>query len=342
MLSLLLVAFALTESGVRASMLPKMSPAEVAARVNWSPQCSEFTIVGYCYCMGVPCAWHIVQYIPTAFIETVRTPGETMVAAMDSSQLTLAMGAGFPGNTRQINQGGKDNTFEAHVYSLPEEIIRLMTWCIKCSNNNAKMPYINAAPSYFGGMKAACGSVTKIVSQIANFSDLGGLGGWGMQLYYAGEPDALNWRTGCRDETIINALRSNGFTCIANGIADFLGGTPEIVANIIGQDACIGNWGPQYPRQMRTRGPNQVIASAVAAYRAMSVARTETGTMPYPVDTMGKMQMAYPSVSNCVKPGKLPLAAGMKPSPDGAYGWIYWRPVTCCIPFDVVSNCQGT
>ncbi len=320
--------------------LPKMTPPEIAARVNWSPQCTEFTIVGYCYCMGIPCAWQVVQYIPTAFVETVRTPGETMVAAADFSQLTLAMGAAFPGHTRQINQHGMDNTFEAHVFSLPEEILRMMTWCMKCQDTYAKMPYIDSSGGVFGGLKAACGAVTSVVSKLGSFSDVGGFGGYGMQMYYAGEADALNWRTGCRDESVIKMLQSNGFTCGASGLAEYLGGTPEPVTALIGKDACIGNWGPHYPRQMRTRGPNQLLSSAIAAYRAMSVARTETQTFPFPVDTLGKIQLAYPKVSACVRVGKLPLPNDMSPSTDGAMGWIYWRPVTCCIPFDVISNCM--
>jgi TraU protein len=130
-------------------------------------------------------------------------------------------------------------------------------------------------------------------------------------------------------------------TCTAEGVASFAG-SPELITDLIGSDACIGNWGPLYPRQMRTRGPTQVWSAAVAAYRGMSIARTELEKFPFPVDTTGKIQQAYPNVSACAMVGKTPLPRSMKPSPDGAYGWFYWRPVACCIPFDAPATCYGS
>ena len=159
-----------------------------------------------------------------------------------------------------------------------------------------------------------------------------------MKMFYASESDYLHWRTGCRDISLTKMLQSNAFTCTVAGIAAFVG-TPEPIATLLGQDACIGNWGPLYPRQMRTRGPTQIQASAIAAYRSMSVARTDMETFPYPVDTTGKMQIAYPQISQCTKVGSVPMSPTMKASFDGAFGWIYWRPVACCIPFSAPETC---
>jgi len=323
-----------------ACALPTMSPADVVARVNFSWQCTNYAIVGYCYCGETPCAYQVVQYVPAAFIETTRTPGETMVAALDFSQLTsAAAGLAIGGHTRQINQSGMDNTFEAHVYNMPEDLVQYASGCITCKVSTAQSPDGSSSGSSRAGNDSPCGSTAAIVSRLSSFADIGGLDGYALSLRYASEADALQWRTGCRDTTLLDVLRSNGWTCGAEGVAEFAG-TAEPLARLLGEDACIGKWGPNFPRQMRTRGPDEVRASAIAAYRAMSSARTDLQTFPYPVDTGGKLQQAYPDVSQCVRIGSSAVLPGdMRRSTDGAYGWIYWRPVSCCVPFDIESNC---
>jgi hypothetical protein len=322
-----------------AHALIKMTPADVAARISRSWQCTNYMIVGFCWCGLSPCAFLVAQYVPTSFIETTRAPGETMVTALDFSQLTAgAAGLAIGGDTRQINQSGMDNTYEAHVFTLPDRIVQLSNACLTCKPSSAQLA---ATPSPYprGLGDALCGSVTPIVTRLSNFFDVGGLGGYSLSLRYSSEADALQWRTGCRDMNLVDLLRSNGWTCSAEGAAQ-LAGSAEPLARLLGADACIGTWGPNFPRQMRTRGPDEVRSSAIAAYRAMSIARTDLGTFPYPVDTLGKLQQAYPGVSQCVRIGASPvLPSDMRRSPDGAYGWIYWRPTLCCVPFDISSNC---
>ena len=324
--------------------LRKMTPWEIAARINFTPQCTHYAIVGYCYCGYTPCAWMVIQFVPVSFIETTRYPGDTMVAALDFSQLTVGASNAFPGLTRQINQSGMDNSFENHNYSIPEKIYRQYTVCMMCEPKHAEAPYINKSGGLLGtgAASSVCGSVTNMVNKYSKVGDIGGgFDGYNMKLFYASEPDALNWRTGCRDMSLTHMLTSNAFTCTAAGIASFAG-SPELITNLIGEDSCIGNWGPLYPRQMRARGPTQVQSAAIAAYRGISIARTEMDRFPYPVDTTGKLQQAYPNISACTKVGTIPLPTSMKPSLDGALGWIYWRPTGCCIPFNAYATCYGT
>ena len=323
--------------------LPKMTPVEIAARVNWDPQCSNYAIVGYCYCPYTPCAWAVAHFVPVSFIETVRKSGETMVAAVDFSQMTLAMGATFQSLVRQINQEGMDNSFEAHNYNLPEKLLQYATACMTCKPSYAEQPYMDSSGGYLGNYGGGlCGNLVNFTKQISKFTDIGGnpLAGYNMKMFYASEADVLHWRTGCRDLSLTNLLKSNAFTCTAAGIADLIG-SAEPIAKWLGADACIGNWGPLYPRQMRTRGPTQIQASAIAAYRSISVARTDTQTFPYSVDTNSKLQIAYPQLSKCTKVGSIPMNLTMKASTDGAFGWIYWRPVACCIPFEAPTTCYS-
>lgn len=340
-LFVLMFAACLAVAHPAAAQLRPMLPWEIAARVNWTPQCSNYAIVGFCTCNGIPCAWRVAHYVPVAFIETVRRSGETMVATLDFSSIVAAMGSTLPGLVRQINHDGMDNTFEAHNFSMPWRYLQISTLCMTCSPENAKTPYIGTSSLIGNWGGGACGVLNNVTSWLSKFSQIGGaLGaGYTMEMYYASETDFLHWRTGCRDVSLTNMLQSNAFTCGLNGVATLGGRVNSPLGSLIGADACIGSWGPLYPRQMRTRGPTQVLASAVAAYRSMSVARTDTLTFPFPVGTDGKMQQAYPLVSFCGKVGATPLPLTTHPSPDGAMGWIYWRPVSCCIPFSVVDNC---
>jgi|SRR5579871_1575989 len=329
----------LDSAGHAAVALPRYSPPELVARINRSWQCTDYTIIGLCYCGPVPCGFQVVQYVPAVFAETTRTPGETMTATLDFSQAAAAAAElVIEGHTRQIHQSGMDNTFEAHVYAMPEHLVQLANACTSCKLSSAQLP---AAVSGWprGAGDGFCGSIDHVVAALGGLADAGGMNGYAPSLRYASEVDALQWRTGCRDLSLVNLLSANGWTCTAQGSAGFLG-TPEPLARLLGEDACIGLWGPNFPRQMRTRGPDEVRAAAIAAYRAMSLARTDLQTLNYPVDTLGKMQQAYPAISQCVRVGaSATLPSDMRRSPDGAYGWIYWRPAVCCVPFDIGSNC---
>ena len=99
------------------------------------------------------------------------------------------------------------------------------------------------------------------------------------------------------------------------------------------------------PRQMRDLGTPPVLYSAKTAYRALSIARDQLATFPFPVDLAARMQQAYPAVSSCFDIGEQPLPQApfsdrpVQTSADGRYGWFYWRPVTCCIGFQSLAMC---
>ncbi len=323
-----------------ASALPQFTPATVVERINPSPACAQRVVVGTCWCGPVPCGWRVVQYVPTTFIETVRQPGETLLASFGTAMSTAAGAGGRPasgqlnGQTRQTHQNGRDSTFEAHIVSMPERLVQIRNGCTSCRLSTAQVP---ATPSPDSLPGSTCGDTSIIGQGVTDIaSGQSTTAGISMPLHYASEVDALNWRTGCRDVAAQRvtgrpgASCDNGFDSRGSGAAM----TPDSV------NACIGRWGPLYPRQMRTRGPEERLSSAIATYRALSIARNDLGTYPYPVDTSGLLQQAYPAVSACLPVGSAPvLPPDVLRSPDGAYAWIYWRLTTCCIPFDIESNC---
>ncbi len=315
--------------------LPQLTPALAVERINPSPTCAQQRVVGTCWCGPVPCGWRVTQFVPTTFIETVRTPGETLVGAFAQALSGGMNGLGLAGPTRQTHENGRDSSFEAHIFSMPERLVQIRNGCFSCKTSSAQLPASGSADSWGGG--ASCGDAAIVMQGLAGLAGSQAFGaGTTMPLHYASESDAFNWRTGCRDIAARRTPSHPGFNC--NSLTDGFG--PNTPLDPAYGSGCIGRWGPLFPRQMRTRGPEDRLASAITAYRALSIARTDLASYPYPVDTTGLFQQAYPGVSTCLPVGASPSLPGdLLRSPDGAYAWIYWRLTTCCIPFDIESNC---
>jgi len=229
------------------------------------------------------------------------------------------------GGTLSSSLSITDNTAEAHVWSFPRVPIPGLD-CATCSAASAEVPILSTAPA-----PDVCGPVARTAQAI---------GALGRQLgaavlpslLYASEIDWQNWRTGCRDLAAVTARTGLAPLACAAG--------PEFAA-----DNCIGRWGPLRPRQMRDIGPTPLLYSAKTAVRAMSLAREQLGLFPFPVDTQGKLQQAYPALSACFAVGQLPLpqlpwsARPVSVSTDGRYAWIYWRQTTCCVGLATPAQC---
>ena len=274
--------------------LPAQTPADVVSRISSSPTCSARVVTGVCYCGAVPCAYRVSQFVPASFIETTRFPGESMLAGFDLMAMGSS-GAAALAQTRQTHANGKDSTYEVHVFSMPERLVQLHNGCQSCKISSARVP---AQPSPMAAINM-CG--TEMLSTALGAAVEGSFETLGVTMTpaYLSELDFLNWRTGCRDLTLQNLFERGVANCAITASVD-VGGT--LVQSLEG-DPCIGAWGPLYPRQMRSLGPDEVRSSAIAAYRGMSVARTDLGNFPFPVDIAGKFQQAYPAVSSCVQAG---------------------------------------
>jgi hypothetical protein len=286
------------------------------------PTCAQVQVLGPCFCGPVPCGLRIAQYVPVAFVEITKAPGDSLFAPAAAP----AVAAQFLG-TASIDRTGTDNTAEAHVWLIPDDALPAGL-CPGCRPSNARLP---APPSDLAGpMCGASEAVAQALSgQAAAFSSATPAGAWLPHLAYATEADALNWHTGCRD---LAAAALPDWPACPGGLAG---------AALAPLDPnCLGAWGPLKPRQMRDLGPTPVLYAAKTAVRAMSIARTQLGSFPYPVDILGNLQQVYPAVSSCFAVGQLPLPATALPSVDGRTGWIYWRPTTCCVKAsNVAAQC---
>lgn len=318
------------------------SPGDLAQRINPSPACTQSAVTSLCFCGYTPCGYWLRMYVPAVFVETVVRPGDTLLDAPSFGALidkTVSLGTG------SSSLSTTDNAAEAHAWTLSDQMLLMSSLppCMICKPSDARVPAMSASTSSLSSGCDPSGAIASELLSVAAKIDIPYM----PTLAYASEMDAVNWHTGCRDLSLANVLASNGFTCTAAGIAQWLG-ADSALSRLIGADACVGLWGPLYPRQMRDIGGNPVLHSAKTSYRALSVARDQLGLLPIPVDLGGRLQQAFPAISACFGIGQLPLPEpGWSPQPtlastDGRYGWFYWRQVACCVRFDDYASClQG-
>jgi hypothetical protein len=250
------------------------------------------------------------MYVPVAFVETVRAPGDSLLPLP-----LLASALADRPATLSSSQSGLDNTAEAHAWLLGDAawLLAVHLPCLLCRPSDAR----SASPVSPAPVDPLCGPASDTAAAFAP-ANPSGFSPLLSALAYASELDSMNWRTGCRDR-------------LAFGTAP----------------ALLGHWGSLYPRQMRDLGTSPIVYSAKTAFRALSIAREQLTTFPFPVDLAARMQQAYPAVSTCFDVGEQPLpqastsARPVQSSGDGRYGWFYWRLVSCCVGFESLAHCAA-
>jgi hypothetical protein len=290
---------------------PLIGPLELARRISPDPACTQTQVLGLCWCGVKPCGYWIRMYVPVAFVETVRAPGDSLLTA------PLPGGNAALG-TLSSSHSSLDNTAEAHAWLLGNGAWLLSSQlpCLRCQPSDAR----SAPPPPSAAADLPCGAISTVIEALGS-QLLSGFASVLPSLAYASEVDAANWRTGCRDLLAIDAW--------------------------LPQRSSLRGWGALYPRQMRDLGTPPVLYSAKTAYRALSIAREQLATFPFPVDLAARMQQAYPAISACFDVGEQPLPQPqtsdrpVQTSADGRYGWFYWRPVTCCVGFESLAHCAG-
>ncbi|MBU2734591.1 hypothetical protein HAQ00_02375 [Acidithiobacillus caldus ATCC 51756] len=336
----LLVACAATMLSCAQPMVAHAFSLEGA--INWG-SCAKPAIVGLCGPI-IPIGYVVSEWLPTTYTGTVKAPGEFNLPGVGS--IAAGIFGQVLGHVSQVSENGTDNTFVVHVWGLTNQILALSSGtlsCFGCQLNAIQGLVYNANSGGNEPIKTpTCGDTS--VAETAGIHALDAafrvIPMMPIPEYFS-ELDMLNWRTGCRDLSITKMLRSNAFTCGAENATRGVDGLSKKIQGIVGKDACIGSWGPLYPRQMRDIGPTTTIASAVEAYRGMSEAATVFHTMSAPLNLQGKMQEAYPHVSGCFKVGTSikKVTKMTKGSHSGNYGWVYWVHTTCCVPFTRYESC---
>ncbi len=150
----------------------------------------------------------------------------------------------------------------------------------------------------------------------------------GMFVKYLSELDSLEWRIG-----ILEAINPKSLVSVASGpVCAATGGFMD--------DLCMGFWGPTYPRRGFFTHQSEVVASAAAAVRAVSIAGLLGSSGHIVLEGIGfmpsfesdKLELIYPKPSGFIRIGQNPLTwESGKLSSSGNYLWVYWRRRICCV-----------
>lgn len=150
----------------------------------------------------------------------------------------------------------------------------------------------------------------------------------GSFIKYLSELDSLEWRIGAAETLHPKSMASaaSSLSCAATGM--------------LLNDLCMGSWGAVYPRRGFFTHQSQVVGSAAAVVRAISISGLlgsgahivleQTGFRPSFEND--KLELIYPNPSGCIKIGQNPaIWESEKLSFTGKYLWVYWRRRICCI-----------
>jgi hypothetical protein len=274
--------------------------ADILGMVNLN--CIDLRVIGVCVKPpGIP-GIVIMYWEPALLIETVKRPGDTVIESLKPVVADFAA------------QGTKNLMSGVTGLSIP---VSSGSTSAKLTGTNLQF---NEAHVYEFPFR----------DEIMSFIDMecpDRLSA-GSFIKYLSELDSLEWRIGVIEAMHPKSMASaaSGLTCAATGA--FL------------DDLCMGFWGATYPRRGFLTHQSEVVGSAVAAIRAVSISSLLGSTSHIVLETTGfipsfesdKLELIYPNPSGCIKIGQNPLTwESGKLSFSGKYLWVYWRRRICCI-----------
>jgi hypothetical protein len=264
--------------------------------------CIDLRVIGVCVNpIGIP-GIVIMYWEPALLIETVKRPGDTVIESLK------------PVITDFAAQGTKNLMSGVIGLAVP----------ISSGSNSGKLSgsnlQFNEAHVYEFPFR----------DEIMSFIDMQCPDKLptGSFIKYLSELDSLEWRIGAVEALHPKSIASaaSGLTCAATGA--FL------------DDLCMGFWGATYPRRGFFTHQSEVVASAAAAVRAVSISGLLGSTAHVVLEQIGffpsfesdKLELIYPKSSGCIKIGQNPATwESGKLSSSGKYLWVYWRRRICCV-----------
>ena len=273
---------------------------DISGMIDWS--CLDLKVIGACVGpFGVP-GIIIMYWEPALLIETVKQPGDTVVGSLQPGLLRL---------TAQAVKGFAKGIGGA---SVP---VSSGSGSSKIEETNLQFNEVHVYAFPFGD--------EVIMSMGMTCPDKLPTGSF---IKYLSELDALEWRIGPLEAANPKSIASaaSGPACAA--IGGFMG------------NLCMGYWGATYPRRGFFTHQSQVVGSAVAAIRAVSIASVFNAPGHVVLETTGfvpsfendKLELIYPVVSGGIRIGQNPASwESGKLSPNGKYLWVYWRRRICCV-----------
>ncbi len=276
-----------------------LETTDILGMVNLN--CIDLRVIGVCVNpIGIP-GIVIMYWEPALLIETVKRPGDTVIDSLKPVIADLAA------------QGTK--SLMSGLTGLPVAVSS-GTGSSKVSGTNLQF---NEAHVYEFPFRDEIMSF--IDTQCPDKLPTGSF------IKYLSELDSAEWRIGA-----IEALHPKSIASAASGL--ICGSSGAFL-----DDLCMGFWGATYPRRGFFTHQSEVVGSAAAVIRAVSIASPLSighvvlegiGFMPsFEAD---RLELIYPVVSGPIPIGQNPvLWESGKLSSNGKYLWIYWRRRICCI-----------
>jgi len=274
--------------------------SDILGLVSWN--CIDLRVIGVCFKPpGIP-GIVIMYWEPVLLIETVKRPGDTVIESLKPVIADFAA------------QGTKNLMSGVIGLAVP---VSSGSSSGKLSGTNLQF---NEAHVYEFPFRDEI--MSSIDMQCPDKLPTGSF------IKYFSELDSLEWRIGAVEALHPKSIASaaSGLTCAATGA--FL------------DDLCMGFWGATYPRRGFITHQSEVVGSAVAVVRAISIASLLGSTSHIVLETTGfipsfesdKLELIYPNPSGCIKIGQNPISwESGKLSLSGKYLWVYWRRRICCI-----------
>lgn len=274
--------------------------SDISGMIDWN--CLDLKVIGICVGpFGMP-GIIIMYWEPALLIETVKRPGDTVIGSLQPELSNL------------VAQAVKDFAKSLGASSMS----------VSSGSGSSKIDETNLQfnEAHVYGLPFKDEIMASLGMTCPDKLPTGSL------IKYLSELDASEWRIGVLEASSPKSMASAAAGPACAAIASFM------------NDLCMGYWGATYPRRGFFTHQSQVVGSAVAAVRAVSIASglnipghvVFEGTGFVPFFENDKLQLIYPVVSGCIKIGQNPASwESGKLSASGKYLWLYWRRRICCV-----------
>lgn len=305
----------------------------IADLLNVDSSTLAYKVLSICcqYCMDY---FVVSHYQPVAIIEVTKSPKEGLISGGGSFGSAMSAVQGLDNTARNDSQY---NSYSARIWEVPDWALSIamnFMSCKMCGKDLAEEP--GSDMSNWDSMKEfACPGSAATTNEMMNMIN-DQMPDCMPKLLYDTATDA-DWRYGCRD--LDNATLS--MTCTIGGDGD--SGLGNFIGGLFDDEdpPCIGGWGATYPRQMAAVDSDPRRAAAVAAVRAVSIAK-QMGQFKFMTDwDLCKLQQTYPTKQVGYKPGSedgWDELQSEDASTEGVYAFTWWATVGCCKTMDEIMG----
>ena len=274
--------------------------SDIPFLLDWN--CLDFRVIGLCVNPFGVTGVVVMYWEPALLIETVKRPGDSVIGSLIPviSGLTKDIAGNLSSQVTSLAVPVSSGSSSSNISQTNVQFNEVHVY---------EFPFRNEVMAFVDMQcpdKLPTGSFVKYLSEL----------------------DFLEWRIG-----LVEAINPKTVASIASApICAATGG--------FSGDLCMGFWGPTYPRTGFFTHQSEVVGSAGAAVRAVSISGLLGSTAHIVLESIGfmpsfegdRIELIYPIPSGPIVIGENPaLWESGKISYNGKYLWVYWRRRICCI-----------